>query len=566
MACFLYYFLCGDKMSEAYKALYRKYRPLTFDDVYGQQHVVPILKNQVQTGKTAHAYLFCGTRGTGKTTCAKILARAVNCESPVDGSPCGKCPSCLACQSGLNTDIVEMDAASNNGVNDVRELIDEISYTPTELKYRVYIIDEVHMMSTQAFNALLKTLEEPPAHVVFILATTEIHKLPATIVSRCQRFDFGRIDTSVICDRLAEVAEKEGIDVDEDALFIMAKLSSGGMRDALGYLELCAGQNGRIDGHAASVLLGVSPYDSLLSVAEAVSSKDIGAVFSHVASVCAKTNDISVFVEDLTGVYRDMLVVRSVPDYKKFIDVSPNQASMLEKAATRLSKEKLLYHIKTLNDALYLMQRNPSVKRLAAELALVKMCDEKLDTSADAVLARLSSLEDKAAIGAFSQPSAPAYTQNSSSDGKTKTQDVSLKSSAEASESVPNGKTKIESVPPTERIEKNDTLPEASEKKSARSYRKWGEVVSKLSTNQVSAVMYLNGSSAYEDGNALIIVFENAFSKTIADTNKNKIIQAVSIVSDGKYTEKNITFTYKENASNEYTLLDEFIKENQEEN
>ena len=553
-------------MSEAYKALYRKYRPLTFDDVCGQQHVVPILKNQVQTGKTAHAYLFCGTRGTGKTTCAKILARAVNCESPVDGSPCGKCPSCLACQSGLNTDIVEMDAASNNGVNDVRELIDEISYTPTELKYRVYIIDEVHMMSTQAFNALLKTLEEPPAHVIFILATTEIHKLPATIVSRCQRFDFGRIDTSIICDRLAEVAEKEKIDVDEDALFIMAKLSLGGMRDALGYLELCAGQNGRIDGHTASVLLGVSPYDSLLSVAEAVSSKDIGAVFSHVASVCAKTNDISVFVEDLTGVYRDMLVVRSVPDYKKFIDVSPNQASMLEKAATRLSKEKLLYHIRTLNDALYLMQRNPSVKRLAAELALVKMCDEKLDTSADAVLARLSALEDKAAIGAFAQGSTPAYTQ-SSTDGEMKMQDISSSHSDEVSENVQSENEKNgDTQQVSKKTDKDSASTEFSGKKTPRIYRKWGEVVSKLSSNETSAVMYLNGSEAYEDETALVIVFDSEFSKTIAMTKKDKVIEAVSIVSGRKYTEKNITFSHKANASNEYTLLDEFIKENQEEN
>ena len=200
-------------MGEGYKALYRKYRPMTFDDVYGQEHIVPILKNQIATGKAAHAYLFCGTRGTGKTTCAKIFARAVNCEDPRDGSPCGECPSCIASSSGLNTDIVEMDAASNTGVNDVRDLIDEITYTPTELKYRVYIIDEVHMMSTQAFNALLKTLEEPPAHVIFILATTEIHKLPATIVSRCQRFDFGKIDTSVICKRLGQVAEKENIDI-----------------------------------------------------------------------------------------------------------------------------------------------------------------------------------------------------------------------------------------------------------------------------------------------------------------------------------------------------------------
>lgn len=560
-------------MSEAYKALYRKYRPSTFDDVYGQRHIVPILKNQVQTGKTAHAYLFCGTRGTGKTTCAKILARAVNCQAPVDGSPCGECPSCLACQSGLNTDIVEMDAASNNGVNDVRELIDEISYTPTELKYRVYIIDEVHMMSTQAFNALLKTLEEPPAHVIFILATTELHKLPATIISRCQRFDFGRIDTAVISERLAEVAEKEGIDVDEDALFVMAKLSMGGMRDALGYLELCAGQAGKIDGQTASALLGVSPYDSLLAVADAVSAGDVGGVFAHVDAVCSKMNDVSVFVEDLTGVYRDMLVVKTVPNYRKFVDVSPNQASMLEKAASRLSKEKLTYHIKTLNDALYLMQKNPSVKRLASELALIKMCDERLDNSPDSILARLSKLEDKLAGGAYIPPAAVTHTvapdadasaDKSESTGGMAYNDQENKTPKESQSGVQE-QTRPEEKP-HKSAEKPSPQPIPSGKKTLKSYRKWAEVTMKLTSVEPSAVMYLGGSAAYEDDGALVIVLLNEFSKTIAMTNKAKISEALSSVSNGKYTERNVTFSCKENASDEYTLLDDFIKENQEEN
>ncbi len=521
-----------------YRALYRKYRPATFDDVYGQEHIVPILKNQIATGKASHAYLFCGTRGTGKTTCAKIFARAVNCESPNDGSPCGKCPSCIASQSGLNTDIVEMDAASNTGVNDVRDLIDEIAYTPTELKYRVYIIDEVHMMSTQAFNALLKTLEEPPSHVIFILATTEIHKLPATIISRCQRFDFGKIDTSIICDRLAYVAKEENIDVSEDALFVMAKLAGGGLRDALGYLELCAGQSGKIDARRASELLGVTPYDALLSVADSISSKDIGSVFAQISDACEKTNDISVFMEGLTSVYRDMLVVKTVPNYKKYVDITPSQAALLEKTAQKLSKEKILYYIKILNDTLFLIQKNTSVKRLASELALVRMCDEKLDTSNDALLSRISSLEDKLILGAYSSP-APSPVQ--------KTEEKAEEKQEKAEKPVIE-----DTVPPTA----DDA------QKSLRSYKKWGEVISKITSSDISSTMYLSNSTAYEGNGTLFVFFQGELAKTLAEANSEKIANATAIISDGKYNGKNISFGCKENISSEYTLLDDFVKEN----
>lgn len=531
-------------MSEGYKALYRKYRPMTFDDVHGQEHIVPILKNQIATGKAAHAYLFCGTRGTGKTTCAKIFARAVNCESPRDGSPCGECPSCIASSSGLNTDIVEMDAASNTGVNDVRDLIDEITYTPTELKYRVYIIDEVHMMSTQAFNALLKTLEEPPSHVIFILATTEIHKLPATIVSRCQRFDFGKIDTSVICKRLGQVAEKENIDIDEDALFVMAKLAGGGLRDALGYLELCAGQSGKIDGKRASELLGVTPYDALLSVVSAVSEKDIGSVFAQIEDACRKTNDISVFVEGLTSVYRDMLVVKTVPNYRKYVDLTPSQAELLEKTAQKLSKEKILYHIKTLNDALFLMAKNTSVKRMAAELALVRMCDERLDTSNDAILSRISSLEDKITLGVYSAPV----------QSEVKAEPVKK---TEEAPKVPVKEEKTE-------IKEEKPIPAdpAGDKKSLKVYRKWGEVTSKITASDISSMMYLSGSNAYEGDGILFIFFPGELAKTIAETNRGKIVNVITIISDGKYNERNISFGCKENINEEYTLLDDFVKDN----
>ena len=229
-----------------HQALYRKWRPQTFEDVYGQEHITSVLKYETQHNAFSHAYLFCGSRGTGKTTCAKILSRAVNCESPKDGSPCGECPSCRAILDATTTDVIEMDAASNNGVDNIRDIRDEVVYAPSVLKYRVYIIDEVHMLSASAFNALLKTLEEPPAHVVFILATTELNKLPATIISRCQRFDFRRISVPTLTERIELIAKEENIELDHEAAILIAKQAQGGMRDAISLLELCAGSRKRI--------------------------------------------------------------------------------------------------------------------------------------------------------------------------------------------------------------------------------------------------------------------------------------------------------------------------------
>lgn len=264
-------------------ALYRKYRPKVFDDVYGQEHITRVLKYQSAEGKLSHAYLFCGSRGTGKTSSAKILAKAANCLSPVNGDPCGKCEACLAIDSGSATDVVEMDAASNNGVDNIRELRNEVAYPPTMLRRRVYIIDEVHMLTQSAFNALLKTLEEPPPYVMFILATTELHKLPATIVSRCQRFDFRRIGIPDIKRRLSYIAEHENIRLDDPAAERIAKLAEGGMRDAVSLFELCAGGGSDVTESVVESALGVSGYASIADAARAVAAKDIPTLFGIVA-------------------------------------------------------------------------------------------------------------------------------------------------------------------------------------------------------------------------------------------------------------------------------------------
>ena len=294
-----------------HQALYRKWRPQTFDDVCGQEHITSILKHEIEHGALSHAYLFCGSRGTGKTTCAKILAKAVNCEHPVSGSPCGECASCRAIGSGAATDVLEMDAASNNGVENIRDIRDEVVYAPNALKYRVYIIDEVHMLSGSAFNALLKTLEEPPAHVVFILATTELHKLPATIISRCQRFDFRRIATPVLRDRLLYIAKEESIVLEHDAATLLGKLAQGGMRDAISLLELCAGAHSAITPALVNETVGLTGREALLSTVRAIADKDYDALYSRIAEVVQSSMDIGVFWQDLISVYRDMLVVKN---------------------------------------------------------------------------------------------------------------------------------------------------------------------------------------------------------------------------------------------------------------
>ncbi|MBR2346794.1 MAG: DNA polymerase III subunit gamma/tau, partial [Clostridia bacterium] len=376
-----------------HQALYRKWRPQTFDDVCGQEHVTSILKYETENNKFSHAYLFCGSRGTGKTTCAKILAKAVNCESPVNGSPCNKCASCLAIDAGTATDVLEMDAASNNGVDNIRDIRDEVVYTPSALKYRVYIVDEVHMLSGSAFNALLKTLEEPPSHAVFILATTELHKLPSTIVSRCQRYDFRRIATDTLVKRLSHIADNEGISYDSDALRIIAKMAQGGMRDAISLLELCAGNRERITAELVNDTLGVGGRDASESIVRAIAASDFDTVFGAVDEVVRSSKDIAVFWQDLIAFYRDMLVVKTTKAAKNYLDLTDDEHEHLIGVASLFTKETLLYHCRILDDTLYSMQRSGFVKRTVAEMALVKMCDMSLETSADTLAARISRLE-----------------------------------------------------------------------------------------------------------------------------------------------------------------------------
>ena len=339
----------------AYQALYRKWRPLEFEDVKGQEHIVTTLKNQIRADRIGHAYLFCGTRGTGKTTVAKIFAKAVNCEHPVDGSPCGECPTCKAIAEGRSMNVIEIDAASNNGVDNIREIRDEVQYSPTEGRYKVYIIDEVHMLSIGAFNALLKTLEEPPAYVIFILATTEAHKIPVTILSRCQRYDFHRISIETIAGRLSQLMEAEHINVEEKAIRYVAKAADGSMRDALSLLDQCI-----------AFYLGQDlKYENVLEVLGAVDTAVFAEMLSYILKadtyacmqlleqIIMQGRDLGQFVSDFVWYLRNLLLVKTTDDEAKaedIIDVSADNLEQLKKDSKQVDVDTLMRYIRVLSD------------------------------------------------------------------------------------------------------------------------------------------------------------------------------------------------------------------------
>ena len=377
-----------------HQALYRKYRPVLFDDVSGQEHITSILKHEALNGVVSHAYLFAGSRGTGKTTCAKILAKVVNCLNPINGNPCNECENCKAIDSGNATDVIEMDAATNTGVDYIRDLRDNVMYTPAMLKKRVYIIDEAHMLSDSAFNALLKTIEEPPEHVLYIFATTEPHKIPATIISRCQRFEFRRIAMASLSARLKFIAEKEDISLTDEGAVLIAKSAQGGMRDAISLMELCAGSHKPIDANLVNEVLGTSSYDKMCDVAKHIANKNYGALFDIVNNIVVSSKDVMVFFSDLTSFYRDMMVLKSAPN-ADYLELIPQEKRLLSEATSLFDMATLLYHSRLLDDAYVNMLRNPTNKRLCAEITLMKMCDNKLSTSNDALLARITALEDK---------------------------------------------------------------------------------------------------------------------------------------------------------------------------
>ena len=380
----------------SYTALYRKFRPDHFKDVKGQEHIVTTLKNQIQADRIGHAYLFCGTRGTGKTSIAKLFAKTVNCENPIEGSPCGICSSCKSIAAGASMNVIEIDAASNNGVDNIREIIDEVSYSPAQGKYKVYIIDEVHMLSIGAFNALLKTLEEPPSYVIFILATTEVHKIPITILSRCQRYDFKRITIETITERMQELMEAENILVEEKALRYIAKTADGSMRDALSLLDQC------IAFHFGKELT----YDKVLDVLGAVDTEVFSCLYRKVLEknvtgclrlleeIVMQGRELTQFVTDFSWYLRNLLLVKTSDNMEDVVDVSSENLQKLKEEAQLVKMDVIIRHIRIFSE-LSSRMKYATQKRIMLEVTMIKLCKPEMETNSDTLLDRIRVLEEK---------------------------------------------------------------------------------------------------------------------------------------------------------------------------
>ena len=378
----------------AYQAIYRKWRPTVFEDVVGQKHITETLKNELVSNKLAHAYLFCGTRGTGKTTMAKILSRAVNCEKPLpDGNPCNSCDACISILNNACMDVIEIDAASNNGVDNIRELRDDVLYTPASVRYKVYIIDEVHMLSPGAFNALLKTLEEPPAHVLFILATTEPHKIPATIQSRCQRFDLRRISVHNIAGRISEITRKDNIEITNDAIRLVAELGDGSMRDALSILDLCAGIKGEITVTDIENVTGSVGKTFLTEMTASLFSGDISKALNILNDVLISGKETTSVAEELLMFIRELLVCKFADNPEIILDKTEETIKAESDIAKQISKENIVHAINLLSTAIYSMKTSTS-PRAVLESSFVKLCFPETDSSSDAFASRIARLEN----------------------------------------------------------------------------------------------------------------------------------------------------------------------------
>ena len=384
----------------SYTALYRKFRPTEFGDVKGQDHIITTLQNQIKANRIGHAYLFCGTRGTGKTTVAKIFAKAVNCEHPVDGSPCGECETCRSIAAGTSMNVIEIDAASNNGVDNIREIREEVAYRPTEGRYKVYIIDEVHMLSIGAFNALLKTLEEPPEYVIFILATTEVHKIPITILSRCQHYDFKRISIETITDRMKELMDTEHVEVEDKALRYIAKAADGSMRDALSLLDQCIafymGQKLTYDN--VLEVLGAVDTDVFSRLLRKVIGRDVAGVLDVVDDLVMQGRELTQLAADFTWYLRNLLLVKTSDNIEDVLDVSTENMAQLKEEAQMIEPDMLFRYIRIFSE-LSSQLKYATQKRVMLEVALIKLCTPAMENTQDSLLDRIRAVEEKVEKG-----------------------------------------------------------------------------------------------------------------------------------------------------------------------
>lgn len=463
-----------------YRVLYRKYRPKFFADVIGQPQVTTTLKNELKTDRLAHAYLFTGSRGTGKTTCSKILSKAVNCLNPKDGDPCGECSICRGIDDGSVTDVVEIDAASNNGVDDIRLLREEANFTPAEAKYRVYIIDEVHMLSVSAFNALLKTLEEPPAHVIFILATTEVHKLPATITSRCQRFDFHRISPEDIAKRLEFVCRQENVEIDHDAALLIAGIADGAMRDALSLLDQCMGQAEHITEESVRKTAGLADKSHLFDLTDAVLKKDAARAVALVDELHKSSKDMARLCEELTGHFRAIMLIKTVKEPKSMLVMSESDFQKTAVQAEQMSLSFVIKMMDTLQSATEKMLQGVN-RRIEMEMTMVKLCSVSPERTVDTALEQRVAALEKWLESVKANPS--QLTSNSA---------PTVKSVA---------------APPIKRPSMDDM---DKLRREAVRFPEWQEVVEHIKQYSKSLGTSFDGSTAYLSGKYVLVDSKNS--------------------------------------------------------
>lgn len=500
-----------------YQVLYRKYRPKVFSDVYGQDHVTSTLKNEIKNGRVSHAYLFTGSRGTGKTTCAKILAKAVNCEHNVDGEPCNECEVCKGLDNGSIYDVVEIDAASNNGVDNIRELRDETNYAPSRGKYRVYIIDEVHMLSTGAFNALLKTLEEPPAHVIFILATTEVHKLPATILSRCQRFDFKRIQPETMAVRLKEVAGLEGLSLDDDAAVLIARIADGALRDGLSILDQCAGRSKEINSDLVSEVAGLAGREAMYKLSDCIANSDSNTAMSIISDLYQNSFDMERLCVEMINHFRNFLVAKTVRKSRELIICTDDEYNTILEASKNFTVESIVFALDLFQNTLVTI-KGGAAARIEVEMAFIKLCEPKMDESIASLLDRISKLENSVKNGTKIQ-TAPVQTQVSTPEPKAEyipkeeakvepktEQQISPEHAVEPAPTEPEQPTKEEQPPVVETppIEHRSAQPAANPNETVE-FTQWGDFMDVLHRTNIPLFGVLSGSKGYVRGEFFLL-------------------------------------------------------------
>ena len=494
-----------------YRVLYRKWRPAVFTDVSGQEHITSTLQNEVSSGRLNHAYLFTGSRGTGKTTCAKILAKAVNCLNPQNGNPCGECEICKGIDDGSILDIVEMDAASNRKIDDIRQIIDEVQFKPAKCKYRVYIVDEVHMLTTEAFNALLKTLEEPPEHVIFILATTEVHKLPQTIRSRCQRFDFHRIPPKAIADRVEYVVSQENAEITESAALMLASVADGALRDALSLLDSCLAVSSHIDEEVVRNAAGLVSKTYLFELATAIINKNPTKSLEIIDRLYSESKDMARLCDELVEHFRALMLIKTIKNPRDILIMSDDEFEQAVTQSDYLSLADIVFYMDVLSRAYQRMGRGTG-DRTELEMALVKLSATELDGTVEALTARVTALEKAVKRGITVNYAQPAQQ--------------SVQAEATQSASVPNTQTEVEEpfAKPEPEHKKAPVAKPAPEVKpvvqrasvnldelydNAVPFARWVEVVDSLKSVSRSIAAAFAGSTAYESGNYLLIDTNN---------------------------------------------------------